>query len=315
MEEALKLQIIRAVFEYREKNGLSQEKLAKALGVNSSYISAWANGKLEYKSAEGVLSPIGDVHYTKAAKAIGFALKKEYWNTIETSQLVDILYHLEQSREHGSMKMIIGETGCGKTYAVDTYCRENPEHLYRLTLSNVSSIYDVIDELTEKIGLSTTIKRQGKVIRVVRKLRELNDRGVKPQIIMDEGENVKLPVLGLCKALYDQLNKYCSIVIMGTPELQDILRSFCRRGKVGARQFARRVKAGTVILRPIDRTYKAFFEGKNIDEGVRRYLLALCDNYGELNDFLEPAMRAADEDGVPLTEAFFCNYLGIQPLK
>jgi DNA transposition AAA+ family ATPase len=207
--------------------------------------------------------------------------------------------------------MIIGETGCGKTYAVDTYCRENPEHIYRLTLSNMSSIYDVIDELTEKIGLSTAVRRQGKVIRVALKLRELAEKGLRPQIIMDEGENVKLPILGLWKALYDQLNKYCSIVIMGTPELPEILKSFCRRGKVGARQFARRVKAGTVTLKSIDRTYKAFFEDKNIDEGVRKHLLALCDNYGELNDFLEPVMRAADEDGVSLNEAFFRQYFGL----
>lgn len=312
MEEEVKRQVIQAVFEYKDKNGISSDaRLAKAIGVNPSYVSAWANGKLEYKSSEEGYSAIGDVHYTRAAKAVGYALEKQYWSTVATHQLVDILYHLEQSRERGSLKMIIGESGCGKTYSVNTYCQENPEHIYRITLSNTASIYDVIDELTEKIGLSTTIKRQGKVVRVIKRLQELADKGVKPQIVMDECENVKLPILGLWKGMYDQLIGRCSIVLLGTPELQDMLKSFVRRQKVGAKQFARRAKAGTVRLQPIDRTFSAFFQGKDIDQSVRSCLLALCDNYGELNDYLEPALRAADEDEVPLTEQFFLEYWGI----
>lgn len=38
---------------------------------------------------------------------------------------------------------------------------------------------------------------------------------------------------------------------------------------------------------------------------LRILLRGLCGNYGELHDFLEPALREAAEDGVPLTDQYF----------
>ena len=303
--------IVAAGKAFMNQHALSQAAFSKLCGLNPSYVSNMMNGHYSYKAGEGKEVEISERHFVIMANAIGFSLKKKYWNTVETDQFIEAIDALEQAREHSALRLIVGETGCGKTYAINAFCQANPQYIFRVTLSNVSSIYDVIDELTEKVGISTTIRRQGKVARFTRRLIELAEQGVHPTIVMDEGENVKLPIVGLWKALYDILYGRCGLAILGTPEMLKILESCCRRAKVGARQFMRRAKAGIVRLSPIDRTYKLFFEGKEIDPNVRTLLLGMCENYGELHDYWEPAMRAADEDGVPLTEAYFREFYGI----
>ena len=313
MDKQVKDSIITAGKEFMDQHGLKQAPFARLCGLNPSYVSNMMNGNYNYKAGEGKEVEIGDRHFVIMANAIGFSLEKKYWDVVETDQFVEIVHALERTREMRRLHLIVGETGCGKTYAVEAFCKANPQHVYRVTLSNISSIYDVIDDLTEKVGLSTTVRRQGKVARMVARVIDLYQQGVRPTIIMDEGENVKLPIVGLWKTLYDLLVKpgYCGLAVLGTPEMLRILESFCRREKVGAKQFMRRAKAGIVRLALIDRTYKAFFEGKQIDPHVKTLLLGMCDNYGELHDYWEPAMRAADEDGVPLTEAYFREFYGI----
>lgn len=40
-------------------------------------------------------------------------------------------------------------------------------------------------------------------------------------------------------------------------------------------------------------------------------LIGLADNYGELHDYLEPALYNAYQDGVALTKEYFCIMYGI----
>ena len=69
-------------------------------------------------------------------------------------------------------------------------------------------------------------------------------------------------------------------------------------------QFIRRFKANTVKLVPVARKYEAFLS-KVEDMKLRELLSQIADNYGELHDYLERALREADESGEPLTEALF----------
>ena len=129
--------------------------------------------------------------------------------------------------------------------------------------------------------------------------------GHKPLIIIDEAENLKLPVIQMLKGLYDNLTGYASIVMIGTSQLTDALQKMTRSNRNGAPQFFRRIKAGIKII-PVYNDYLPFFEKLKIeDKGLRKLLTAICSNYGELHDYLEPAIREADERGVELTDDFF----------
>lgn len=48
------------------------------------------------------------------------------------------------------------------------------------------------------------------------------------------------------------------------------------------------------------------------DEELRQLLSRIADNYGELHDYLERAMREADEQGEPLTVELFKEMYNIK---
>ena len=78
------------------------------------------------------------------------------------------------------------------------------------------------------------------------------------------------------------------------------------RDQQGGPQFWRRFKAGIVYVRGSLKG-KEIFLGKYVNDGrLRARLREMCDNYGELHDYLEPALREADKQGKPLTDELFC---------
>lgn len=59
-------------------------------------------------------------------------------------------------------------------------------------------------------------------------------------------------------------------------------------------------------------TFTEFFDELGVeDEGLRDLLTSLCSNFGEMNDYLEPALREADKNGVALTEKRFRMMYGL----
>ena len=154
--------------------------------------------------------------------------------------------------------MVLGETGCGKTYAIDRFCGANPVGVYRITVNDCDTLRDVLAELVKLLRIDTKAKN-GSLLRVIcETLRERAMRGERPILIFDEVENLK-----------------------------------------------------RTALAPIDRRYLDFMEQIK-DEELRQLLSRIADNYGELHDYLERAMREADEQGEPLTVELFKEMYNIK---
>lgn len=305
-----KEQIVAAAIQYKEDKGMSQAKFARFSGANESYVSDWFNGKHEHRAKDGTYSPIGDANYHKAARAIGMSLIVAYWRTVETPQFIEMISTLEDAKERGAAKMIIGETGCGKTFSANKFIEGNPVNTFKITVSNQHKIQEVTEELGQVMDVALTVnhRKASRMRTITDRLKELHAKGGRPIVIIDESENLTHGMIGLCKGIYDAINEYASLVLIGTPELimkLDKMEKYCY-SYPGIPQFRRRFKAGTVHLTPIDRRkhYDAFFEDVQ-DMELRTLLRGLCNNYGELHDFLEPAIRAAAEDGVMLTDQYF----------
>ena len=127
-------------------------------------------------------------------------------------------------------------------------------------------------------------------------------------LILDEGENTKLPGIRAYKAIYDMIKGYAAFAIAGTADLLKLLDRLELRGVNGVPQFKSRMKANTIILPPMDRKFENFMY-KVKDENLRKILVELCTDYRELNDYLEPAIIAAHKDGVALTDDYFQNHV------
>lgn len=299
MEKSIKDRIMSGADDYLRTNGLTAAELCRRAGVSASYYSTAAAGKYTYQNTE-----IREVFFRKLAAAIGMRLEATYWQHADTTQYVQITNTLEEARERCEARMILGETGCGKTYAIDRFCGANPVGVYRITVSDCDTLRDLLAELVKLLRLDTRAKN-GSLLRVIcEALRERAMRGERPILVFDEVENLKRTGIKAVKAIYDGVRYVVPVVLVGTPEFATALAALKNKGVKGMAQFIRRFKAGQVALAPIDRRYVAFAPQIK-DEELRQLLSRVADNYGELHDYLERAMREADERGEPLTVEMF----------
>ena len=313
MKKEVKEQILTELEGYLSLHDMSANAFAKKSNVNPAVISAIRGGATTISAGAGKDVIIADKYYSLIAETIGISITNSYWEVVPTAQMQRILATLEDAKEFGYTNVVIGETGCGKTYVSNIFAKNNLVDLFLVTVGSSDNIGDLLDKIIDALKIGSE-KSKGKKIRaIVNRLRDLKFNALKPMIIFDEAEYMKQPALCAMKELYDNLNGICSIVLMGTDQLTRNLDKLRKKNKEGIPQLYRRIKFGIRYLPTIDRTFKQFLNGLN-DSNLVRFLCENCDNYGELHDILVPAMREADRTGEMLTENFVRTILNLPKL-
>jgi DNA transposition AAA+ family ATPase len=303
-----KQSIIVAAQGYMADNNLSARQLSSHSGVSEAYLSAMLNGRITYKSGD-TETEISDKWFISLATSIGFTTKKSYWPFVETKEFVKIIDKLSEAKRDSSAAMVICDTGKGKTYAVDKFVVGHPEATIKVTVNNLMALHDVIAAVMERLKLPVKGSKAMRLANIIIALRDMKRRGLNPILIIDEAENMTQTMLAMMKGLYDGVKDYASLTLIGTPKLLSKLDALERRDADGIPQFRRRFKAGTTVVTPGSHPFKPFYDKLGIaDKGLQRLLTSICNNYGELNNYLEPVLRAADQNGQPVTEDFFRLY-------
>lgn len=303
-----KQQITEALNQYIETHNISANELVKRIDVNESYISSIRKGETTVGK-----STIKDKWYLIVADHIGFKLTKEYWEMKETPQVRRIIATLEDAKNNGVTNVIIGQTGSGKTYISDLFVRAYPNDTFKVVISSLDTINDILDKTIDALKIETPKTKGKKLNEIAKKLKQLKLEGFNPNLIFDECEFMKLPALCSMKELTDALKHLAGITLIGTDQLLDNLEKLRKKNRPGIPQFYRRIKFGIRELPSIDRTYKVFLDGVE-DQDLRKFLKQNCDNYGELHDVLVPAMKEADRTDSELTENFVRTILGMPKL-
>jgi len=158
MEKIKKDEIITAAKQYMQRHGMSQNALAKTCGISASYLSNLLNGVYEYKSGPDKVTEIADRYFITLASVIGFEIEQTFWKVEPTPQFVIAISALERAHlnctaRFGGVKMIIGEKGCGKTTAIDQYCKANPTNTFRVTINAEDGIRDILEEIGRLLDL------------------------------------------------------------------------------------------------------------------------------------------------------------------
>lgn len=309
MTSEQKQSIITAALQYMKEKKLSQTEMSRLSHINTGYLSLMLRG--DFTSGNTVIEKR---YFIQLAKACDFKWNKAYWQSINTTQFPQIIGTLQDAKSNSTTATIIGTTGAGKTYSVERFCLKYPTETFRITASGHHSLIDIINDLSDAMGLepvsgsyyrSYAFTKVRRVARIVNKLIELKDEGKEPVVIIDEAENLKVPVLQMLKYLYDGIKGSAALVLIGTPQLLDKLEKLKRKDKEGMPQFYRRVKAGIVHISE-NISFIPFFEKMVItDKGLRKLLCDVCDNYGELNDYLEPFIKECNEMTKPISEENF----------
>lgn len=310
MTEKQKQSIMDAAKKYMAEKGISQNELSSRSGVNASYLVNMMKGDFTFiNSRSGAASEIKDIYFQKLAGLIGFSFETDYWPMIETPQLLDVYGALMEAKEGGKTRMIIGETGCGKTYTLNRFAGAYPKGTYVVTCSWLDRQNDLIRKIQTAIGKDFTGTGSQRIDRISVELSRRYDAGMKPVLIFDESEYLTISGLLGVKTIYDYLKDMCGIVFIGTEDLLNNLEKTLH--KTGMKQFYSRFKAGKRIVRSIDRDFTPFFKSRGFDKSLRDELKKEAGNYRELADYLIPALKEADRLGQPLTIELFksMNYL------
>ncbi|MCC4211384.1 ATP-binding protein [Leeuwenhoekiella parthenopeia] len=296
---------------YIYENGLSQSDFAAKAGMGKEFIThiLKEDSDFTYSAGKNKVVNIADKYFTRIAEFIGLQLSKSYWEVQPTSQLTAAISILKDAKEFGATNLIIGDTGAGKTHAVDLFYRKNPADTFVVTIGSSDNLADIIDKIIDQLKITTGKTKSKKLRDIASKLRNLKENGANPQLIMDEAEYMKIPALCATKELYDYLHKHASIILIGTPQLLKNLDSLRKKDKPGIPQFYRRIKFGIRQLPTVDRSFKLFLNG--LSKPVQAFLTQICDNYGELHDVLVPVRREADRTGEEITVPFIKKVLNL----
>ena len=141
---------------------------------------------------------------------------------------------MQDAKEFGYTNVIIGTTGCGKTFSVDVFAKKHPQDVFKITVGASDTINDLIDKIVDEVKPSCATKSKSKKIKeVCSKLRVMKFSGLKPTIIFDESEYMRLNALCAMKELYDALNGVCGIILIGTPQLIENIEKLKRKKQRG----------------------------------------------------------------------------------
>lgn len=243
------------------------------------------------------------------------------WPNLPTIQFKEIISELVEAKQEQKALMIIANTGDGKTNAIKAFKAKNPKNTFVFTLGDSYNLVVLLNEICIVLGLSEySIKsRNYKYLalrKISEKLIELSETGSAPVLILDETENARVPMLKAIKELYDAVFENCSIVLIGTPQIVNLMNRKAAGQSIP--QLRRRFKAGTRYIMPFNKVkdMKAFFDLHIPTQyDLQDLLISICDNYGELHDYLHPFLVHCDKKNIEPTEAAFRLYHKIPKIK
>jgi type II secretory pathway predicted ATPase ExeA len=237
---------------------------------------------------------------------------KDYkgWQDLPTRQSKEILNDLNSAKEEPMALMLIADTGLGKTKTIQLFKKTKPRNTFVVTVGDTFNLLTTLHGIMLQMGLRPIHGNSAKHVcinRISEKLEEIvSNGGDVPVIIIDEAENSKLNMLKAYKQLYDFVIDKCSLVLIGTDQLIHQINK--QSVSMSIPQLKRRFKAGTRKISPLNkaRDFKPFFDLYIKDNtAVQDMLLELCENYGELHDYLDPVLRFCAKRNLQLTEQIF----------
>ena len=303
MDHITKTEIVQSLTSYMESHKMKPADVAVKTGVNAGYLSTILkpNSNFMYDAGSGVQGFISVKHFMALASLCGHTTEKVYWQTQPTAQTNAVIAHLQDAKQNAQTLVLIGETGCGKSFTSNLFAAKNPLDTFVITAGSSDSLGDLIEKIRASLNINTSVgSKSAKIRSIAEKLRSLTYQQHRPMLIIDESEYLKVPALCAIKEIHDYIHEYCSIVLIGTDQLITNVERLRKRNQSGIPQFHRRIKFGLRMLPNIDRSFKLFISDLE-DRDLKRFLLSNCNNYGELHDIVVPATREAERLNEPLS--------------
>lgn len=216
-------EIINAVNDYCEQKAISKADLATMTGISGATISNMTNGKWESITAK---------------------MWQRLWNHVrpfqdgkvfQTSDFYAVHRLCDRARGNRYMVGLTGDTGMGKTVALEAYARRgNVFYIYYNSTMRPKHFYL---ELGRLLGYDF----DGNMYDVVNKACETLNAMDSPLIIIDEASKLTDAMVHSLHVLRDRTMRNCGMVLAGMPYFRSSLINKANRHKMGFSEFLRRI--------------------------------------------------------------------------
>lgn len=302
MDQSTKIEIVQALTSYMAEHKMSQADVAAKTGVRKEYLSLILKPESNFMyDAGGTKGFIATKYFNALAQLCKYTTERSYWQPQPTAQSNAILAYLQTAKEHHSPLVMVGETGCGKSFTSNLFSTKNPMDVFIVIAGSSDTLTDLLDKIMIQLHITNGVRSKSAKIRsIAEKLRMLTFQNYSPMLIIDESEYLKQPALCALKEIFDYVKDYCSLVLVGTHQLTENIQKLTIRNHSGIPQFHGRLKMGLRMLPNIDRAFLLFVNDIE-DKDLKKFLLRNCNNYRELHDIIVPMTREADRLNEPLS--------------
>jgi hypothetical protein len=303
--EATKHEIKRAMQEYQARHSLSNAKMAQQCGISTAYMSTIVNERWNEMKAGGKTVVIDDKYFQNIANTIGFKLKESDWGHFDTDNFRMIFDIINESRVYKYPAAVDGDTGLGKTYAIQEYRRQFPKETYIIECAGDFTAKRLMKELAQQIGLNPAGTMTDLRLKVVQRLRRDRD----PVLIVDEAENLPQRAWHSIKKLLDDVssntNRMAGVVFFGANKFEDVMQARANRMREPFPQVHSRIKEGgyySLFAMNFDDKKKILTALGITDRQVINVLDSRCDNMRELYGAVMKLRREQRKSGKQLNE-------------
>lgn len=153
----------------------------------------------------------------------------------ETSDFKSCVSACNNARKHHFMIGITGDTGMGKTTALETYAsKKNTFYVaYDKTMKPKQFFVTLLKEMA--------IQFDGSINEMVTRIAEELNTLTAPLVIIDEAGKITHTMILYLHVLRDKTKKNCGIVLGGMPYFKSNLIKFSNKQKEGYAEFLRRI--------------------------------------------------------------------------
>lgn len=218
MNQKEKIAIVEQLRLFIQQKG-SQNKASAALkGVSPAVISHLLNGNWE---------PYSEEMFRKLGVQIGY--NSQEWQFAPTTNGVDLLGLLEDSKTSALVLSVISNAGAGKSETTKKFASENT-NVVRIECGQYWDRKFFLSEILFQLGDKNPSNRIAEMMRdIVMRFKKMEH----PQLIIDEVDKIDDNVLLFLITLYNELKGHCSIVILATYFLRKRFENGLRLKKKG----------------------------------------------------------------------------------
>lgn len=278
------------VVQQQTDRDFTQNRMAKHLGISTAQMSNILNpGKWE---------SIGDDMWRKVSSQLGVRREKAEgeWRLVTTDNYQIVHEVCRDAKDNSRMLGLIGDTGYGKTEALEIYAKKTPKVGYVLcdVLQNQK---DWLIDIARSFGLDES----GTKRTILRRICSWMSKEQDALLILDDMGKVDDNIYRLIQLIYDRTKDRAGILLAGMPRLKDYVMSAARKDKNGFRELKRRIEYWEILDQPTEQDKQSLCELNGITDQVHiKCIQRGVKDLGTLKNVVINSLRIAGEEPVTL---------------